>query len=356
LKTFLIRFPVAGDDLKVWIDIVNAPHVRFFKSVIERLEQEGEEVFITARKFGDVHRLLDLFGIEYTLVGKHGVSLEDKLLRSTSRVYELSKLIAKEKPDVAVSKHSIELPRISFGLGIPSVYVLDNEHALAANKLTLPLCNRIVVPNAIDVWRVLECGADPNSLVRFNGTCELNHLQGFQHNLQIFQDLNLDLDKEKTILMRPEPALASYLETDCRKSVLSPVVDALEDYANILVIPRFKEQEEIFEDDKEVTILHPPVDTFSLMKACDLVIGAGGTMNREAALLGTPVISCYPGKLLAVDGYYIKQGLMHRSTTLDEIVEMSLELLMSHRKSKKIENDNLFQLIIDSIYKCALSK
>jgi predicted glycosyltransferase len=339
--------------LKVWIDIVNAPHVRFFKSIIQYLEREGEEVLITARKFGDVHRLLDLFEIEYTLVGKHGATLEDKLLRSTSRVFELSKLIAREKPDVAVSKHSIELPRISFGLGIPSIYVLDNEHALAANKLTLPLCNQIIIPEAIDVWRVLECGADPNSLVRFKGTCELNHLQDFHYNPQIFQELNLDLKKDKTILMRPEPALASYLQTDCHKSVLSPIVEALADQANMLVIPRFREQEKIFEDDGKVIIVHPPVDTFSLMKACNLVIGAGGTMNREAALLGTPVISCYPGKLLAVDDYYIKKGLMKRSTSLDEIVDMSLGLIWGDGKQQKIENDDLFQIILDKIYQTA---
>lgn len=341
--------------MKVWIDIVNAPHVRFFKDIIEYLDNEGEEVFVTARKFGDVHRLLDLFGIEYTLVGKHGATLEDKLLRSTSRVFELSKLIAQEKPDVAVSKHSIELPRISFGLGIPSVYVLDNEHALAANKLTLPLCDQIILPRTIDVWRVLECGADPNALLRFNGTCELNHLQNFQYNPQIFQELDLDLEKDKTILMRPEPALASYLQTDCRKSVLSPIVEALEAHANILVIPRFREQEEIFEDDGNVTIIHPPVDTFSLMKACDLVIGAGGTMNREAALLGTPVISCYPGKLLAVDSYYIKKGLMKRSTDLDDIVKISLEQILGERKELKIETDDLFQIILENIYQVALS-
>jgi predicted glycosyltransferase len=339
--------------LKVWIDIVNAPHVRFFKSIIEYLKNEGEEVFITARKFGDVHSLLDLFDIEYTLVGKHGATLEDKLLRSTSRVFELSKLIAREKPDVAVSKHSIELPRISFGLGIPSVYVLDNEHALAANKLTLPLCDQIILPQAIDVWRVLECGADPNSLVRFDGTCELNHLQDFHYNPEIFHQLDLDLEKDKTILMRPEPALASYLQADCRKSVLSPIVEALEGHANILVIPRFREQEEIFEEDGNVIIIHPPVDTFSLMKACDLVIGAGGTMNREAALLGTPVISCYPGKLLAVDSYYIKKGLMKRSTNLDEIVNISLGQILGERKEQKIRNDDLFQILLENIYQAA---
>lgn len=336
--------------MKIWIDIVNAPHVWFFKNIIQYLKQQGEDVLITARKFGDVHELLDLFGISYTSVGSHGATLEQKLLRSTERVYLLSKMIAEEKPDIAVSKHSIELPRVSFGLGIPSVYVLDNEHALAANKLTLSLCDKIIIPEAVDVWDVLKTGAEPNSLIRYNGTSEVIHFKDFHYNPNIFDDLNLDLKKDKTILMRPEPALASYLDTDCRKSVLSPIVDALEDYANILMIPRFKEQKEIFEDYENVTIIKPPIDAHSLMKRCDLVIGAGGTMNREAALLGTPVISCYPGKLLAVDGYYIKKGLMKRSTNSDEVVDMALELLMNNHGEKEIKTDDLFDLMIQNIY------
>ncbi len=214
-------------------------------------------------------------------MGSHGATLEQKLLRSTERVYNLSKIIEQEKPDVAVSKHSIELPRVSFGLKIPSVFVLDNEHAIAANRLTLPLCNKIVVPRAMSVWDVLKIGADPNSLVRYNGTSEVIHFEDFQYNPAIFRDLGLNLEHDKTILMRPEPALASYLDADCHESVLSPIVEQLEDYANILIIPRFKEQQEIFRDYENVTIIKPPVDTFSLMKKCDLVIGAGGTMNRR---------------------------------------------------------------------------
>lgn len=339
--------------MKIWIDIVNAPHVRFFKSIISYLENEGEEVFITARRFGDVHRLLDLFNINYNLVGWHGVSLEEKLIRSTQRAYELSQIISREKPDVAVSKHSIELPRISYGLKIPSVYILDNEHAIAANKLTLPLCNRVILPAVIKPESVVRCGADPDYLLPYNGTSELTHLVDFQYNPHIFDDLKLDLKKEKTILMRPEPSLASYLDADCRTTVLSPIVEALEDQANILVIPRFREQQQIFEDDDQITLIKPPVDTFSLMKACDLVIGAGGTMNREAALLGTPVISCYPGKLLSVDAYYIQKGLMKRSTHPDEIVDLAKELLSDHHKPQELSNDDLFSIIIDNIYEAA---
>jgi uncharacterized protein len=336
--------------LKVWIDIVNAPHVRFFQSIISHLKDQGEEVLVTARRFGDVHRLLDLFRIDSTIVGWHGATLEEKLLRSTQRAYELSQIISREKPDVAVAKHSIELPRVSFGLKIPSVYVLDNEHAIAANKLTLPLCDKIIIPMAIEEDDVVQCGADPKNLLWYNGTSEITHLQNFHYNPQIFKELKLNLKKDKTILMRPEPALASYLETDCRKSVLSPIVDALEDHANILMIPRFREQQQIFEDDDKVTLIKPPVDTFSLMKASDLVIGAGGTMNREAAVLGTPVISCYPGKLLAVDGYYIEKGLMKRSTKVEEIVEMARKLLEDDHQHKEIKTDDLFQIILDRIY------
>lgn len=336
--------------MKIWIDLVNAPHVRFFKNVIDFLKEEGEDVLITAREFGDTLKLLDLFGEDYISVGGHGVTLSQKLLESTSRIYELSKIIAKEKPDVSVAKHSIELPRISYGLGIPSVYAIDNETAVAANKLTLSLCNTIIAPKAIDIWDIVKFGADPNNIIRYNGTSESIHFKNFQYNENIFEDLNLDLKKEKTILMRPEPSLASYLDADCRKSVLSPIVEALEDHANILVIPRFKEQQQIFEDDPDVTLIKPPVDTFSLMKKCDLVIGAGGTMNREAVLLGTPVISCYPGKILSVDKFYVDKGFMKRSTNVDEIISMALELLKDSKSLREFETDDLFDIIIKNIY------
>lgn len=336
--------------LKIWIDISNAPHVRFFKDIIKYLEAEGEDLIVTARKFGDIHKLMESYDIDFISVGKHGVSLYDKLNESTNRVAQLTDLINGEKIDVAVSKHSIELPRVAFGLGIPSLFILDNEHALAANKLTLPLCDRIITPEIISVWDLMKCGADPNSIIPYKGTSELMHFNNFKYNENIFADLDLELNHPKTILMRPEPSLASYLDTDCRRSVLSPIVDVLKDYANILVLPRFKEQSEIFEDIENVTILKPPVDTSSLIKRCDLVIGAGGTMNRESAILQTPVISCYPGDTLSVDQFYINQGLMYRSNDTDDIIQKALNFIVNPHQKINFESDNLFNLILDNIY------
>ena len=320
--------------MKIWIDISNAPHVRFFNDVIKYFENEGEDVLVTARKFGDIHKLMDMYDIDFISVGKHGVTLEEKLKESAQRVVDLADLVAGENFDVALSKHSIELPRVAFGLGIPS----------------------LIVPSIIDEWKLLQYGANPNDIIKYNGTSELMHFNNFVFNENVFDDLGLDLPLQKTILMRPEPSLASYLNTDCRKSVLSPVVDVLKEYANILILPRFKEQAEIFEGIKNVTILKPPVDTSSIIKACDLVIGAGGTMNRESAILQTPVISCYPGDTLSVDQFYVNNGLMYRTTDLDEITKKALDFIVNPHKPIELKTDNLFELIINKTYELGNSK
>ncbi|RAP02699.1 DUF354 domain-containing protein [Methanosphaera stadtmanae] len=338
--------------MKIWIDIVNTPHVRFFNGIIKKLRKDGHEVLITARDFSNIHDLLDIFGLEYTSIGDHGVTLEEKLLSSTKRAYDLSKFISKEDIDIAITKHSIELPRVAFGLGIPNIFILDNEHAIAANKLTLPLTNKLIIPEIFDVWNTIKFGMNPNNIVQYNGTCEITHLEDFKYNEKILETLNLDLDdNKKIILMRPEPSLASYLHTDCTKSVLTPIVNELKDIANILVIPRFKAQSTIFKDIPHVHVIKTPVDTFSLTKRADLLIGAGGTMNREAALLKTPVISCYPGKVLSVDKYYIEKDLMKRSTDLNEIIKLAKELLTKKSKEVELKTDNLIDLIVDEIYK-----
>ena len=337
--------------MKIWIDIVNSPHVRFFNGIIKRLKADGHEVIITARDFSNIHDLLDIFNIEYTSIGDHGVTLEEKLLSSTKRAYDLANFIKDKDIDVAITKHSIELPRVAFGLKIPNIFILDNEHAIAANKLTLPLVNKLVIPEIFDVWDSIKFGMDPNNIIRYDGTCEVTHLEDFTYNENILEDLDIEVSKKYTILMRPEPSLASYLDTDCNKSVLTPIVDELKDIADILVIPRFNAQSEIFKDIDGVHVVKTPVDTFSLMKRCDLVIGAGGTMNREAARLGTPVISCYPGAQLSVDSYYIKRGLMKRSTDLNEIIKLAKQLLENKDEQVTLKTDDLVDIIVNEIYK-----
>ena len=76
-------------------------------------------------------------------------------------------------------------------------------------------------------------------------------------------------------------------------------------------------------------------------------------MNREAAILQTPVISCYPGDTLSVDEYYIKKGLMYRSQNPDEVIHKALEFIVNPHKKVDVKTDDLFQIIIDNLYDLA---
>ena len=64
--------------------------------------------------------------------------------------------------------------------------------------------------------------------------------------------------------------------------------------------------------------LHVPehaVDAQSLVALADLVVSAGGTMNREAVALGTPVYTTFAGRLGGVDEGLIREGRLVRSPT-----------------------------------------
>jgi predicted glycosyltransferase len=62
------------------------------------------------------------------------------------------------------------------------------------------------------------------------------------------------------------------------------------------------------------------VDALSLVALADLVVSAGGTMNREAVALGTPVYTTFSGRLGAVDEQLIDEGLLRPLASADELV------------------------------------
>ena len=62
------------------------------------------------------------------------------------------------------------------------------------------------------------------------------------------------------------------------------------------------------------------VDTQSLIAFADLVISAGGTMNREAAALGTPVWTALEARLGAVDERLIAEGRLRRLERPEDVV------------------------------------
>ncbi|NJE46487.1 DUF354 domain-containing protein [Thermococcus sp. GR7] len=317
--------------MKVWIDITNAPHAHFFKGIIRELEKSGHEVLITTREFDGLTGILDMLGFDYYVVGKHGgATLEGKLLASTERMYKLSKLIIEEKPDLALYKHSAEAPRVAFGLKIPSIGFVDNETAVAQNKLILPYTSLLLYPIAIDAYELLKCGADPNGMRPVKGFSELAHLYGFVPDRKVLKELGVK--KNGYIVMRTEPIKANYFNGS-EKSVLEDIIPVLPDVP-IVLFPRIEEQKRRFERFSNVIIPEKSVDSLSLLYYARLMIGAGGTMNREAIALGTPTISTYPGRLLAVTKWLVEKGVKFHSTDPVKVAMMAermMELNGSYR-------------------------
>jgi len=330
-----------GMKMRVWIDITNAPHAHFFKGVIRELEKRGHEILITTRKFDGLTGILDMLGIDYYVVGKHGGrTLEGKLLASAERVYKLSRLIIEEKPDLALYKHSVEAPRVAFGLGIPSVCFVDNETAVAQNRLMLPLTKLVLYPKAIDAYELIRFGTDPNGMRAVNGFSELAHLYGFKPRKTVLRELGLE--KGNYIVMRTEPVKANYFDGP-EKSVLENVIPLLSDIP-IVLFPRTEEQKKRFEKFKNVIIPKKPVDTLSLLYYALVMVGAGGTMNREAIALGTPTVSTYPGKLLAVTKWLIEKGLEFHSTNPRIIAEIVKNLMETEEKHREYVRKSLMKL------------
>ncbi|BAD85421.1 hypothetical protein, conserved, DUF354 family [Thermococcus kodakarensis KOD1] len=317
--------------MKVWVDITNAPHAHFFKGLIRELEKSGYEIIITTREFDGLTGILDMLGFDYYVVGKHGgATLEGKLLASSERVYKLSKLIIEEKPDLAIYKHSAEAPRVAFGLQVPSIGFIDNETAIGQNKLIAPFTKLLLYPRAIDAYELIKCGADPNGMRPVNGFSELAHLYGFKPERKVLKELGVK--RNGYIVMRTEPIKANYFNGDI-KSILEDVIPLLPDIP-IVLFPRTEEQRKRFERFDNVIMPEKPVDSLSLLYYARLMIGAGGTMNREAIALGTPTISTYPGKLLAVTKWLVELGVKFHSTDPLEVAtvaERMIEMNGSYR-------------------------
>jgi hypothetical protein len=308
--------------MKVWIDISNAPHVHFFKGLLKRIDAE---VVVTTRAFDSVPQILDLNNIPYTIIGNHGGSdIKEKLLASAQRILELTRFIAEEKVDLAVFKHSVEAPRVAYGLQIPSLCVLDNEHAVAQNKLILPLSTKVIAPKCIPAEEIMQFGVRQEDLIQFNGICELAHTYEFTPDPSVLTRLGLDRD-QNIVVMRPEPAKANYFNGDRKKTIIKKILQN-NSFDQVVVFPRFEEQKKVLQFPHTV-IPDEAVDTLSLMYYSDVAISAGGSMNREAICVGTPAISTYPEKLLSVTKFLIESGLKKHSLDVPEIVSYAHEFI-----------------------------
>ena len=326
--------------MKILIDMSNSPHVVFFDPIIKELEKKGHKVKIIARRHAQTIDLLDLYGLKYKLIGKHaGKNKFKKLLNAFFRVIEIRKYISKEKPDICLSHQSPYIIYAGFLKCKKRIYIFDNEHAKFQNLLTFPLASKIICPEAIEI--------KGKKVVKYPGVKEAIYLKEFKINNKDIE--KIDKIKNKKIFVRTEITSAAYHSGD---SIFNLVRELSKKY-QIIVSPRNEEQIKEYKKLKGIIVLEKPVHAPSLIKKMDLVMSGGGTVNREAAVLGKPVVSLYSGELLEVDKYLIENGLMiHDKNPSLDLIEGIIEDKKENLEGKeKIDFKIIGRQAIDKIIK-----
>jgi uncharacterized protein len=296
----------------IWVDLTNPAHVIVLRPLVELLEAGGHEVTLTARPLSHTTELLDDWGHPYTAIGHHGgASRVGKALAAGSRTAQAFAFARGKRFDYGLAHGSTDLPPVGRLLRIPNTTMFDYEWARLQHELNCRLATRVLVPDAIPAERLAPYGARPPKLVQYPGLKEEYYLGDFEPNESVLGELGLDRERVVSVV-RTAPSYALYLggsENELLPRVLRRLLD---EEAQVVVLARTDDQRRALRElDGSLIVPEHAVDGRSLAAFADLVVSAGGTMIREAAVLGTPVWSIFEGRLGAVDELLIAEGRVH---------------------------------------------
>jgi predicted glycosyltransferase len=293
----------------VWVDCTAAAHPLVLRPIIERLEARGHEMFVTAREYGQTVGILERLGMPYTVVGEHGgASKLGKVRALGGRSARLGRLVWKRRPQLAIGHGSVDLAVVSAAYRVPSVQMQDYEFAQLQRQVAFRLARRVLVPDTIPLERLAKLGAKGTKLVRYPGLKEEYYLADFEPDPGVLDELGLDREKV-LVVVRPPPETSEYhARNDLYAATIERLAAAPE--AQAVVIPRTERQGEAVRALGAANLLVPEraIDAQGLIAFADLVVSAGGTMNREAVALGTPVFTTFTGRMGGVDEALIADG------------------------------------------------
>ena len=308
--------------MRVWIDVSNSPQVPFFRPLIAILEDRGHQVSVTTRDYAQTLELLALAAIPHEVVGpRHGgAGAFGKARAMAGRVPALRRFAKGRGFDIALSHASHELPLVARSLRIPSAYAFDYEFARGQHGIGCRAASRVVVPEAIPQERLDRLGAGARKVLRYPGLKEEYYLAAFEPDERVPD--TLDLDRERVlVVVRTPPAVSLYHRHE--NPLFGDVLRRLGSDSTVqaVVLPRTTEQRDAIRAAGLPSLLVPEhaLDAQSLVAFSDLVVSAGGTMNREAVALGVPVYTTFAGRLGAVDEQLIRNGRLRRLQDASEI-------------------------------------
>jgi predicted glycosyltransferase len=309
----------------IWIDLANSPHVPFFAALRAEFLARGHELEVTAREFAQTVELAEQTDLAPTVIGEHGGrALKGKAGNLLGRARALRSWARGRGFDLAVSHNSYSQIVAARALRVRSVTLMDYEHQ-PANHLAFRLASRVVVPRAFPAAALRRYGASERKVRRYDGFKEDVYLADWQPAPGAFENLRESLgvsERDVLVVVRPPARDALYHRFD------NELFDALLEHlcaqtdARIVLLARTDAQREEFDArhrSENVVLPETALDGATLIAAADLVVSAGGTMNREAAALGVPAATVYAGEWAAVDEALVREGRLRRIRTREDI-------------------------------------
>jgi predicted glycosyltransferase len=323
--------------VRVWIDITAPAHVLVFRPLVELLRDRGATVEITSRRYAQTEELLRLHRLDAELLGTHGGgSTLGKAEAMALRLTALMRWVSGRKIDVALAHGSHELTVVARLQGIRSATTFDYEFATVQHQLGCRAANRVVVPDAIPPDRLSRYGVRPPKLVRYPGLKEEYYLADFEPDRGVLTELDLDAARVLVVVRPPADVAAYHLRLV--NTLVPQVLDRLgrDPDVQAVVIPRGDEQRAAVQalDLPSLVVPDGAVDAQSLIALADLVVSAGGTMNREAAALGIPVYTTFAGRLGGVDERLIAEGRLRPLHAAED-----LELVKREPTGERVRRD-----------------
>jgi predicted glycosyltransferase len=307
--------------VRIWIDLTNSPHVLVLRPIVAALRASGADVRVTARDFAQTVELAERFGVGAEVIGHHrGGRLAAKAAGLVSRSTALLRWAVRAQRrggrfDLAIGHGSNDVSVAAAALRIPSSTMFDYEWATVQHTVNCRLAAAVVVPDAIPPARLDRYGAR-GKLGRYPGLKEEYYLADFAADGAVLDELGVDA-REPIAVVRTPPEVSLYHRFD--NPVFVAVLDRLRDQGQVVVLPRTPDQRAELRRAGGFTIPERAIDAQSLIALADLVVSAGGTMNREAVALGTPVYTTFEGRLGAVDARLIAEGRLRRLERAEDV-------------------------------------
>jgi len=313
--------------MRIWVDLTNSPHVLVLRPVIERLRADGHDVRVTARDFAQTIELCERLHIEHTPIGHHrGGRLAAKAAGLVSRSGALlrwaradARAAGGRRFDLAIGHGSNDVSVAAALLGTPSATMFDYEWATVQHNVNCRLARAVIVPAAIPPQRLARYGA-AGKIHAYEGLKEEYYLADFEPDGAVLEQLGLQRSRPIVVVRTPpEVSLYHRFGNDLFARVLERLRAAAAQGVQAVVLPRVDSQRAQLAAVPGFVVPERAIDAQSLIAHADLVISAGGTMNREAVALGTPVYSTFGGRLGAVDERLIAEGRLRKLSDPDAL-------------------------------------